>query len=44
MTVTLELQPLLALIAGVLVLAVPKLLRFVVGFYLIALGVLGLIR
>lgn len=39
-----ELAPLLAVIAGVLILIVPRLLHYVVAAYLIAIGVLGLIH
>jgi len=39
---TIALTPLLSLIAGLLVLLVPRLLRYVVAFYLIILGVVGL--
>ena len=36
------LQPLVALIAGILILLIPNLLRVIVGLYLILIGVLGL--
>ena len=36
------LQPIVALIAGVLVLLVPRLLNYVVAIYLIIVGVTGL--
>lgn len=36
------LQPLIALIAGILILAMPRLLNYVVAIYLIILGVTGL--
>jgi hypothetical protein len=36
------LQPVIALIAGILILVVPRLLNFVVAIYLIVLGVSGL--
>jgi hypothetical protein len=39
-----HLQPLAALIAGILILVKPKLLNYVVAFYLILIGVLGLVR
>lgn len=39
----LSLQPLAALIAGILILAIPRLLNFIVAIYLIAIGILGLI-
>lgn len=35
-------QPLIALIAGILILIVPRLLNYVVAIYLIIIGVLGL--
>jgi hypothetical protein len=36
------LQPLIALIAGILILVVPRLLNYVVAIYLILLGISGL--
>ena len=36
------LQPLVALIAGVLILLMPRLLNFIVAIYLIIIGVAGL--
>lgn len=42
MTIHLELQPLLALAAGILVLAMPKLLNYVVAGYLILIGLVGI--
>ena len=36
--------PLAALIAGVLILIVPRLLNYVVAVYLIVIGVLGLVH
>ena len=36
------LQPLIALIAGILILVVPRLLNYIVAIYLIIFGVLGL--
>jgi hypothetical protein len=36
------LQPLVALIAGILILIVPRILNFVVAIYLIIIGLLGL--
>ncbi len=44
MPMHLQLQPILALIAGILILIYPKILNFVVAIYLIAVGVLGLLR
>jgi len=43
MNVHLAIGPLIALIAGILILVMPRLLNFVVAFYLIAIGVLGLL-
>ena len=37
-------EPALTLLLGLMVLLVPRLLRYLVAFYLIALGVLGLMR
>jgi len=37
-------QPLLALITGLLILIVPRLLNYFVAIYLIVIGILGLIR
>lgn len=37
------LQPVLAIIAGVLILAVPQLLNYIVAIYLIVYGILGLV-
>jgi hypothetical protein len=36
------LQPMIALIAGILILVVPRLLNYVVAVYLILLGISGL--
>lgn len=44
MRVYIELVPLLSVIAGVLVLVAPKFLRYVVGAYLIVIGVLGMVH
>jgi len=35
-------QPLIALIAGVLILIIPRILNYVVALYLIIIGVIGL--
>jgi hypothetical protein len=37
-------QPVIALIAGILILLVPRLLSYIVAVYLIIFGILGLIR
>jgi hypothetical protein len=43
MTVSIaHLQPVVALIAGVLILLVPRLLNYIVAIYLILVGILGL--
>ena len=43
MNLHLSLAPLLALLAGILILAIPKLLNFIVAIYLIAIGLVGLL-
>ena len=43
MNIHLQIQPMLALIAGILVLVVPRFLTWVVGGYLVVVGVLGLL-
>ncbi|MHB8624404.1 MAG: DUF3096 domain-containing protein [Sulfuricaulis sp.] len=42
MNMTLSITPLISLIAGILILAVPRLLNYIVAIYLIIIGVLGL--
>jgi len=42
MNLHLALSPLIALIAGVLILVMPRLLNFIVAIYLIVIGLLGL--
>ncbi|MFN3348129.1 DUF3096 domain-containing protein [Pseudorhodoplanes sp.] len=37
-----HLQPVIALIAGILILVMPRLLNFIVAIYLIIVGLLGL--
>jgi hypothetical protein len=45
MTVSLVgLQPLVALVAGILILLMPRLLNYIVAIYLIFIGIAGLIR
>ena len=39
-----HLQPLVALLAGILILLVPRLLNYIVAIYLIIIGITGLIR
>jgi hypothetical protein len=42
MSMTLSLAPLVSLIAGILILVVPRLLNYIVAIYLIIIGLLGL--
>ena len=42
MNMTLSLAPIVALIAGVLILIVPRLLNYIVALYLILTGLIGL--
>jgi len=42
MNVTLSLGPLVSLIAGILILVMPRLLNFIVAIYLILIGLIGL--
>jgi hypothetical protein len=42
MSMSLSIGPLVALIAGVLILIVPRLLNYIVAIYLIVTGILGL--
>jgi hypothetical protein len=44
MLTTIPLQPLVALIAGILIFLMPSLLNYVVAVYLIVIGVLGLMQ
>jgi len=44
MNLHLTMEPLLALLAGVLILVKPKLLNYIVAAYLIIVGVSGLVR
>jgi len=37
-------QPLVALIAGILILIIPRLLNYIVAIYLIVIGILGLAK
>ena len=43
MNIHLAIGPIIALIAGILILVMPRLLNFIVAIYLIAIGVLGLL-
>ena len=42
MNIHLTLMPLVALIAGILILLMPKLLNYIIALYLIVIGVIGL--
>ncbi len=42
MNITLALGPLVSLIAGILILIVPRLLNYIVAVYLIIIGLIGL--
>lgn len=39
-----QLQPVLSILAGILILIMPKALNFIVAIYLILIGISGLIR
>lgn len=43
MNVNLALAPLISLIAGILILVMPRLLNFIVAIYLIVIGLIGLL-
>jgi hypothetical protein len=43
MTLHLSLGPLLALIAGIIILIIPRLLNYTVAIYLIVIGILGIL-
>lgn len=42
MHLSLSIGPLIALIAGILILIIPRLLNYIVAIYLIVIGVIGL--
>jgi hypothetical protein len=44
MQIYIALQPLVALIAGMLILMIPRLLNYIVALYFIVIGILGLVR
>jgi hypothetical protein len=44
MKIHIALEPLLALISGLLIIMRPKLLKYVVAAYLIVIGIVGLVR
>jgi hypothetical protein len=43
MNITLNLGPIVALIAGILILIIPRMLNYIVAVYLIVTGLLGLL-
>ena len=43
MSMMVSMTPLISLIAGILILIVPRLLNYIVAIYLILIGVLGLL-
>jgi len=43
MNITLGLAPLVSLLAGILILIMPRLLNYIVAIYLIVIGVMGLV-
>jgi Protein of unknown function (DUF3096) len=43
MNITLSLAPLVSLLAGILILVVPRMLNYIVAVYLIIVGILGLV-
>jgi hypothetical protein len=43
MNLSMAIGPLIALVAGILILVVPRLLNYIVAVYLIFIGVLGLL-
>ena len=43
MNITLGLGPLVSLLAGILILIIPRLLNYIVALYLIVIGVIGLV-
>jgi hypothetical protein len=44
MVIHAALQPMVALIAGVLILMIPRLLNYIIALYLIVVGLIGLVR
>lgn len=42
MNINLSIGPLVALIAGILILVMPRMLNYIVAIYLIVIGVIGL--
>lgn len=44
MNITLSLAPLISLLAGILILVVPRMLNYIVAAYLIIVGIIGIFR
>lgn len=44
MNMHIALQPLLALVAGILILVMPRFLNYIVAVYLIIYGLMGMVR
>ncbi len=44
MELRLAFEPIIALIAGILILIIPRLLSYIVAIYLIVIGLLGILR
>lgn len=44
MQIAISAQPLVALIAGISILVIPRLLNYIVAIYLIIIGILGLVH
>ena len=42
MNIHLSLTPIISLLAGILILVMPKLLNYIIAFYLIAIGLIGI--
>ena len=43
MNINVSLAPLVSLVAGILILVMPKLLNYIIAIYLIVIGIIGLI-
>ena len=43
MAISLSIGPIVALIAGILILVIPRLLNYIIALYLIVIGILGLV-
>jgi len=44
MQISLSPQPVVSIIAGIVILLVPRLLNYIVAIYLIVFGIIGLVR